>query len=120
MGKTQFAMSLLAQLAHHSGSRFGIADFKNDYSDDTGFPAYALAEFIDLWNTGAPYNPLALEDDSGRAVTGVRDTAARLVDGLNRPAPSVPARHPRRLGCSRDLPSRRCPLRRDDLPALWA
>jgi len=120
MGKTQFVMSLLAQLAHHSGSRFGIADFKNDYSDDTGFPAYAHAEFIDLWNTGAPYNPLALEDDSSRAVTGVRDTAARLVDGLNRPAPSVPARHPRRLGCSRDLPSRRCPLRRDDLPALWA
>lgn len=69
MGKTQFAMSLLAQLAHHSGSRFGIADFKNDYSDDTGFPAYAHAEFIDLWNTGAPYNPLALEDDSSRAVT---------------------------------------------------
>jgi len=69
MGKTQFAMSLLAQLAHHSGSRFGIADFKNDYSDATGFPAFANAEFIDLWNTGAPYNPLALEDDSSRAVT---------------------------------------------------
>jgi len=69
MGKTQFAMSLLAQLAHHSGSRFGIADFKNDYSDATGFPAFANAEFIDLWNTGAPYNPLALEDGSTRAVT---------------------------------------------------
>ena len=38
MGKTQFTMSLLAQLARHSGSHFGIADFKNDYSNDTGFP----------------------------------------------------------------------------------
>ena len=50
MGKTQFAMSLLAQLSRHSGSRFGIADFKNDYSDDTGFPAFAAAEFLDLWD----------------------------------------------------------------------
>ncbi len=39
MGKTQFAMSLLGQLSRHTGSRFGIADFKNDYSADTGFPA---------------------------------------------------------------------------------
>ena len=69
MGKTQFAMSLLAQLAHHSGSHFGIADFKNDYSDDTGFPTVANAEFLDLWNVGAPYNPLALEDSSDRAIT---------------------------------------------------
>lgn len=68
MGKTQFAMSLLAQLSHHSGSRFGIADFKNDYSDDTGFPRLANAEFLDLWNIGAPYNPLALEDNSDRAI----------------------------------------------------
>lgn len=60
MGKTQFAMSLLGQLAKLSGSHFGIADFKNDYSDDTGFPAFADAEFLDLWNEGAPYNPLAL------------------------------------------------------------
>jgi type IV secretory pathway VirB4 component len=69
MGKTQFAMSLLAQLSRHNGSHFGIADFKNDYSYDTGFPALADAEFLDLWNTGAPYNPLALEDSSPRAIT---------------------------------------------------
>lgn len=68
MGKTQFVMSLLAQLAHHSGSRFGIADFKNDYSDDTGFPQYSGAQFLDLWNGGAPYNPLALDDQSERAI----------------------------------------------------
>jgi hypothetical protein len=71
MGKTQFIMSLLAQLARHSGSHFGICDFKNDYSDDTSirFPELAGAEFLDLWNTGAPYNPLALEDASPRAIT---------------------------------------------------
>ena len=71
MGKTQFTMSLLAQLARHSGSHFGIADFKNDYSSDTGFPfpELAEAEFLDLWSTGAPYNPLALEDSSPRAIT---------------------------------------------------
>ena len=69
MGKTQFAMSLLAQLAQYSGSRFSIADFKNDYSDDTGFPSLASAEFLDLWSTGAPYNPLALESSSDRAIT---------------------------------------------------
>ncbi|MGY1737023.1 helicase HerA-like domain-containing protein [Geodermatophilus sp. SYSU D00684] len=68
MGKTQFVMSLLAQLAHHSGSRFGIADFKNDYSDETGFPQLAGADFLDLWNGGAPYNPLALDDRSERAI----------------------------------------------------
>jgi hypothetical protein len=69
MGKTQFTMSLLAQLARHSGSHFGVADFKNDYGPDTGFPQFAQAQFLDLWATGAPYNPLALEDDSPRAVT---------------------------------------------------
>jgi hypothetical protein len=69
MGKTQFTMSLLAQLAQHSGSHFGVADFKNDYGPDTGFPQLAQAQFLDLWTTGAPYNPLALEDDSPRAVT---------------------------------------------------
>jgi hypothetical protein len=69
MGKTQFTMSLLAQLARHSGSHFGVADFKNDYGPDTGFPQLAQAQFLDLWTTGAPYNPLALEDDSPRAVT---------------------------------------------------
>ncbi|MEH1130139.1 helicase HerA-like domain-containing protein [Micromonospora sp. CPCC 206061] len=68
MGKTQFTMSLLAQLAQHSGSTFGIADFKNDYSDETGFPQLAGAEFLDLWNGGAPYNPLALDEATDRAV----------------------------------------------------
>lgn len=68
MGKTQFAMSLLAQLAHQSGSRFSIADFKNDYSDNAGFPGLANAEFLDLWSIGAPYNPLALEESSDRAI----------------------------------------------------
>jgi DNA helicase HerA-like ATPase len=68
MGKTQFAMVLLAQLARHSGSHFGIADFKNDYSDETRFPAFGNATFIDLWDAGAPYNPLALEAESDRAI----------------------------------------------------
>jgi hypothetical protein len=68
MGKTQFAMGLIAQLASHSGSHFGICDFKNDYSSDH-FPEVTGAEFLDLWNAGAPYNPLALEDTSPRSVT---------------------------------------------------
>lgn len=88
MGKTQFVMSLLAQLARRSGSRFGIADFKNDYSDDTGFPAFADAEFLDLWEEGAPYNPLALADDSPRAVdTAVielRDTVEEATRAFTR------------------------------------
>jgi hypothetical protein len=69
-------MSLLAQLAHTSGARFGIADFKNDYSGE--FPRRAGAKFIDLWEQGAPYNPLALSDDAPRtidkAVIELRDT----------------------------------------------
>src|SRR5262249_62227066 len=69
MGKTQFTMSLLAQLARHSGSHFGVADFKNDYGPDAGFPQLAHAQFLDLWTTGAPYNPLALEDSTPRAIT---------------------------------------------------
>jgi len=91
MGKTQFVMSLLAQLAHHSGSRFGIADFKNDYSSDTGFPELTGAEFIDLWNGGAPYNPLALDDSSDRAIDtavielrDVVDEAAAMFGGMGR------------------------------------
>lgn len=83
MGKTQFAMSLLAQLSRFSGTRFGIADFKNDYSDDTGFPAFADATFLDLWNGGAPYNPLALDDEGDRAVQSavieLRDTVDEAV-----------------------------------------
>ena len=88
MGKTQFAMSLLAQLSRHSGSRFGVADFKNDYGDDTGFPAFAGAEFLDLWDVGAPYNPLALTDDSQRAidtaVIELRDTVEEAARAFTR------------------------------------
>ena len=88
MGKTQFVMSLLAQLSQHSNSRFGIADFKNDYSDDTGFPALAGAEFLDLWNDGAPYNPLALDDDSDRAIATavieLRDTVDEATRAFTR------------------------------------
>jgi hypothetical protein len=88
MGKTQFAMSLLAQLSRHSGTHFGIADFKNDYSDDTGFPSQTGAEFLDLWNAGAPYNPLALEDEGERAVdTAViqlRDTIEEATKSFTR------------------------------------
>lgn len=87
MGKTQFAMSLLGQLSKKSGSRFGIADFKNDYSDETGFPTFADAQFLDLWNGGAPYNPLALDDDSGRAVQSavieLRDTVDEAVKSVS-------------------------------------
>jgi hypothetical protein len=95
MGKTQFAMSLLAQLAAHSGSRFGIADFKNDYSSDTGFPQLTGAEFLDLWDGGAPYNPLALDAPLGgdsrvadravdTAVIGLRDTVEEALRNLGR------------------------------------
>jgi len=78
-GKTQFTMALLAQLAAHSGARFGIADFKNDYSDESSdrFPERTGARFIDLWDTGAPFNPLALttgdERDKRRAIIELRD-----------------------------------------------
>jgi len=88
MGKTQFVMILLAQLSRRGGSRYGIADFKNDYSGDTGFPAYAGAEFLDLWSTGASYNPLALDDDGDRAVdTAVielRDTVEEATSAFGR------------------------------------
>ena len=87
MGKTQFAMSLLGQLSKFSGSRFGIADFKNDYSDDAGFPSFADAQFIDLWNEGAPYNPLALDDDADRAIQSaiieLRDTVDEAVRSVS-------------------------------------
>jgi hypothetical protein len=65
-GKTEFTKCLLAQLFGLNGAHFGIADFKNDYAGD--FPALTGARFIDLWDEGAPYNPLALPDDSDRAV----------------------------------------------------
>ena len=60
MGKTQFVMSLLGQLSKQSGSHFGIADFKNDYSDDTGFPAFSDAGILgplERRRTGQPSGP---------------------------------------------------------------
>ncbi|MEV0359026.1 type IV secretion system protein VirB4 [Nocardia sp. NPDC050697] len=87
MGKTQFTMSLLGQLSKFSGVKFGIADFKNDYSDEIGFPSFADAKFVDLWNEGAPYNPLALDDDSDRAIQSavieLRDTVDEAVRSLS-------------------------------------
>ncbi len=77
-GKTQFTMALLAQLATHGGARFGIADFKNDYSDDSSdrFPERTGARFIDMWE-GAPFNPLALstgdDREKRRAIIELRD-----------------------------------------------
>lgn len=74
-GKTQFVKSLLAQL-RGMGSHFGVCDFKNDYGD--AFPARTSAKFYDLWLDGLPYNPLAIDDTSRRAVQGLmielRDT----------------------------------------------
>jgi hypothetical protein len=63
-GKTQFTMSLLAQLAVRSGTHFGVLDFKNDYGG--AFPEEIGARFLDLWEDGAPYNPLALQDRAAR------------------------------------------------------
>jgi hypothetical protein len=62
-GKTQFVKTLLAQLAHTEDTRFGVADFKNDYGPtaEDDFPADVGAQFLDLWGRpGAPYNPLSL------------------------------------------------------------
>lgn len=88
MGKTQFVMSLLGQLSNLSGSHFGIADFKNDYSSETGFPKFAGADFIDLWNDGALYNPLALDNKNDRAVDvaviELRDTVEEATSAFMR------------------------------------
>ena len=87
MGKTQFTMTLLAQLARRGGSHFGIADFKNDYSEQNGFPDFADAEFLDLWNGGAPYNPLALDDANDRtiqsAIIELRDAVEEALRSVN-------------------------------------
>lgn len=88
MGKTQFVMTLLAQLSRHSGTHFGIADFKNDYSDANGFPEFADAAFLDLWEEGAPYNPLALSNEGARsidtAVIELRDTIEEATRSFTR------------------------------------
>jgi|KBSSwiStaDraftv2_1062776.scaffolds.fasta_scaffold01078_12 hypothetical protein len=87
MGKTQFTMTLLAQLASRGGTHFGIADFKNDYSEQNGFPDFAGAQFLDLWNGGAPYNPLALDDATDRAVQSavieLRDAVEEALRSVN-------------------------------------
>ncbi len=62
-GKTQFVMSLLAQLKD-MGSHFGVCDFKNDYAAD--FPDRAHARFFDLWSESLPFNPLAIDDPTRR------------------------------------------------------
>jgi hypothetical protein len=81
MGKTQFTMSLLGQLAHHTGTRFAIADFKNDYSSESNdFPSVVGAQFIDLWNEGAPFNPLALRDVDQRTVESAQIELRDAVD----------------------------------------
>ena len=94
MGKTQFTMTLLAQLARHGGSHFGIADFKNDYSDQNGFPDFAGAEFLDLWNHGAPYNPLALDRACGSRATDreVQSAIIELRDAVEEALRSVNTR----------------------------
>jgi hypothetical protein len=69
-GKTQFVKMLLTQLSS-GGTRFGIADFKNDYGD--AFPDSVGAEFLDLWGRpGAPYNPLALAEGEDRSTIDAR------------------------------------------------
>jgi hypothetical protein len=65
-GKTQFIMGLLLQLSKRDSCRFGIADFKNDYGG--AFQQKTGASFYDLWDIGAPYNPLALLSSSPRAI----------------------------------------------------
>lgn len=77
-GKTEFTKSLLAQLAAHSGAHFGVADFKNDYGGD--FPAEADAKFLDLWATGAPYNPLALPGNGERQIRSAVIELRDIVD----------------------------------------
>src|SRR5205085_2502632 len=78
-GKTQFIMAFLAQLSTHGGARFGISDFKNDYSNESSdsFPDRTGARFIDMWEGGAPFNPLALGErhdrDKRRAIIELRD-----------------------------------------------
>jgi hypothetical protein len=88
-GKTQFVKMLLAQLAGANGSRFGIADFKNDYGSEEGedFPASVGAEFLDLWGQpGAPYNPLALADgdDQNTRIIEFRDSIEQAVAAYQR------------------------------------
>jgi hypothetical protein len=74
-GKTQFIMSLLSQLGAQ-GARFGVCDFKNDYGAE--FPSEVGARFYDLWESPLPFNPLAIDEPTRRALQGLiielRDT----------------------------------------------
>jgi hypothetical protein len=88
-GKTQLVKALLAQLGRDNDTKFGIADFKNDYgpaNDD--FPGVVDAAFFDLWRDGVRYNPLALVDDDPRAIDGavieIRDAVATAAAGFTR------------------------------------
>jgi hypothetical protein len=82
-GKTQFVMALLSQLAVRGAARFGVADFKNDYGGD--FPGQADAQFLDLWNDGAPYNPLALANRDARAIRSAVIELRDIVDVATQP-----------------------------------
>jgi hypothetical protein len=77
-GKTQFTMSLLAQLSATCGTQFGIADFKNDYAGS--FPEIAKGRFFDLWSDGAPYNPLALSIRDERSIEAAVIEVRDIVD----------------------------------------
>jgi hypothetical protein len=81
-GKTQFIMSLLSQL-DSVGAKFGICDFKNDYGGD--FPSSVGAQFYDLWESPLPFNPLAIDDPSRRALQGLRIELRDTVDIAARP-----------------------------------
>jgi hypothetical protein len=72
-GKTQFIKSVVKQLGV-AGANFSICDFKNDYAD--GFPEKIGAAFYDLWDVGAPFNPLALPP--GKATD--RDVDRRVIE----------------------------------------
>lgn len=78
-GKTQFTKALLAQLARGS-VKFGISDFKNDYGAGDDFLASTGARFFDLWDGGAPYNPLALQNDTRRAIDSAIIELRDIVD----------------------------------------
>lgn len=81
-GKTQFIMSLLTQMGG-TGARFGVCDFKNDYGGD--FPATVGANFYDLWESPLPFNPLAIDNPSRRALQGLRIELRDTVDIAARP-----------------------------------
>lgn len=85
MGKTQFTMCLVTQLSRFTGTRFAIADFKNDYSPDSNdFPNASGAQFMDLWDEGAPFNPLALQDFAQRTVESAEIELRDAVDVATR------------------------------------